>query len=121
MGVVKHLMLFFLIILGGIGCATSTSLYSWGTYDSDMYQYYKNPDSRESLMLNLSTLIDSAEQNQTIPPGIYAEYGYLLLEAGNPSDALVYFEKEKSKWPESTIIMDKMIEVSGSAVSQQKN
>ncbi len=44
-----------------------------------------------------------------VPPGLYAEYGYALYEAGQANEALIYFGKEKEKWPESAVIMDKMI------------
>lgn len=44
-----------------------------------------------------------------MPPGIYAEYGEVLLEAGDTKQATVFFEKEKSTWPESTSFMTTMI------------
>lgn len=91
------------------GCVTNTSLYSWGKYEGDMYRYYKNPDYLEELMVNLAETLELAEANQTVPPGLYAEYGYLLLETGNAQQAIVYFGKEKKMWPESTVIMDTML------------
>ena len=44
-----------------------------------------------------------------MPPGLYAELGYALLEEGQTKEAVGYFEKEKTKWPESGFLMDKMI------------
>ena len=32
-----------------------------------------------------------------------------LYETGNISEAIINFEKEKAKWPESKILMEKMI------------
>lgn len=90
------------------GCV-SNSLYSWGKYESDMYKYYKNPGHLEDFMANLKETLEAAEANQTVAPGLYAEYGYLLLETGNAQQAVVYFEKEKEAWPESTTIMDTML------------
>jgi hypothetical protein len=40
---------------------------------------------------------------------LYAEYGFALYEAGRIDEAVIYFRKEKEKWPESAVIMDKMI------------
>lgn len=90
------------------GCV-SNSLYSWGKYEGDMYKYYKNPGYLEELMTNLKETLEAAEANRSVPPGLYAEYGYLLLETGNARQAVVYFVKEKEAWPESTIIMDTML------------
>ena len=74
-----------------------------------MYRYYKSPDHLQELMANLAETLEAAEAKQTVPPGLYAEYGYLLLETGNAQQAIVYFEKEKEAWPESTVIMDTML------------
>ncbi len=90
------------------GCATP-SLYSWGKYESDMYRYYKNPEHIDELMLGLAMTLEEAESKQKVPPGLYAEYGYLLLETGDSQQAVVYFEKEKALWPESSVLMDAML------------
>jgi hypothetical protein len=43
-----------------------------------------------------------------MPPGVYAEYGYALVEDGRFGESVTYFQKEKETWPESAVIMDKM-------------
>lgn len=90
------------------GCATP-SLYSWGRYESDMYKFYKNPEHIVELMAGLEKTLEEAEARQKVPPGLYAEYGYLLLETGDSKQAVVYFEKEKALWPESTLLMNSML------------
>jgi len=40
---------------------------------------------------------------------LYAEYAFALQETGRTDEAVIYFGKEKEKWPESTVIMDKML------------
>ena len=90
------------------GCATP-SMYSWGSYEQDLYKYYKSPDNLEDLESNLAVLLEQAETGQTIPPGLYAEYGYLMFEMGDAESAIKYFEKEKATWPESSQFMDTMI------------
>jgi len=44
-----------------------------------------------------------------VPPGIYAEYGFALYEKGNFPDAIKFFKLESDKWPESRVLMAKMI------------
>ena len=46
-----------------------------------------------------------------MPPGIYAEYGYLLLQQGKSNEAIDLFKREETHWPESKIFMDRMIKV----------
>ena len=97
-----------LVVSLASGCATS-SMYSWGSYEQDLYKYYKSPDNLEDLESNLAVLLERAEEKQSVPPGLYAEYGYIMSEMGNSESAVKYFEKEKATWPESSQLMDTMI------------
>ncbi len=90
------------------GCATPTK-YHWGKYENSLYKQYKNPADQEQFAVSLAAAIAAGEQTGTVPPGIYAEYGYVLYSTGRNADAISYFEKEKKTWPESTLLMDKMI------------
>jgi hypothetical protein len=84
--------------------------YHWGNYDNALYQHYKNPQDREVWAESLKTTILDAEQGgQKVPPGMYAEYGYALFEEGQGQAAVPWFQKEKATWPESAVLMDKMI------------
>lgn len=44
-----------------------------------------------------------------VPPGAYADYGFLLFRRGDSAGGLTYFEKEMMVFPESAIFMDKVI------------
>lgn len=84
--------------------------YHWGNYDDALYRHYKNPQERETFVESLRTNIQDAEQSgRKVPPGMYAEFGYALLEEGQAQAAVPWFQKEKATWPESTVLMDKMI------------
>ncbi|MES2018100.1 MAG: DUF4810 domain-containing protein [Pseudomonadota bacterium] len=91
-------------------CVTAPpAKYEWGQYEQLMYNYYKKPDSVKELMESMATTIRQAEaQQRSIGPGMYAEYGYLLMLQGKNQDAVDNFEKEKRRWPESAQLMDKM-------------
>ena len=100
------------------GCQTSQSLYHWGGYEQSLYEYYKAPAEQEALAERLLALIEN--ESARIPPGIYAEYGTLLLRQGKTDEAIVYFKKEKEQWPESQILMDSMINALSDKQGSQK-
>lgn len=106
-------------------CATAPlSKYDWGTYEQSLYQYYKTPAEMNALVASLDASIVNAEKaSRVVPPGLYAEYGYLLLQQGKTQDAIAFFGKEKAKWPESATLMNRMIKIAevkstGSEVKQ---
>ena len=92
----------------------------WGSYESELYGYYKDPKRLKNLMDELEIAISDGEKlvknmasndgkPRRIAPGLYAEYGYLLMISRQGAKAKSYFEKEKQTWPESAILMEKMI------------
>lgn len=89
------------------GCAQSR--YAWDGYDDRLYSYYKTPAESDQFMEGLQEIIQDGEAENRVPPGIYAEYGYMLYERGKFPDAVLWYTKERDKWPESRLLMDKMI------------
>ena len=99
------------------GCQTSQGLYNWGNYEGSLYEHYKNPGEQEVFA---GKMLESIEKAGTkVPPGMYAEYGTLLLQNGKTDEAVVYFEKEKALWPESQHLMDTMINALSSGKEQK--
>ena len=93
----------------GAGCAPRTA-YLWGDYDSVLYAHYANPQDSERYLERLGQIVQKAEvEKDKVPPGLYAEYGYALFEAGRLDEAITYYKKEREQWEESQIFMDKMI------------
>lgn len=91
------------------GCAKPPR-YSWGGYDSNLYGYYKNPNSAENFRTSMEAQFKELEsRNQRPAPGLYAELGTLYLERGDRPMALSYYRKERDAWPESRYLMDVMI------------
>ncbi len=91
-------------------CGCATQKYGWYGYDDSLYAYYKHPENKAKYIERLRVIIEKAEQSNTkVPPGIYAEYGYVFDEAQDYSKAIVYFRKEEGMWPESAFFMEKMI------------
>jgi hypothetical protein len=100
-----------------LGC--STTKYHWGSYENSLYRYYKNPADVEELGEALAEVIEEGEAKGRVPPGIYAEYGYVLLNIGRAPEAIIYFEKEKNAWPESSILMNNMIDFAKCSVEKE--
>ena len=88
------------------GC--NNQMYSWKGYNEKLLAYYKQHDP-DKFIKSLNSIIKSGEGSNRVPPGIYGELGYLYYESGSGDLAIEFFKKEKSTWPESTFIMDKMI------------
>ena len=106
-----RLVILIIITLIAGGCARSR--YDWNGYDDKLYSYYKTPAESERLMEGLHEIILEAETEGRVPPGIYAEYGYMLYERGQHPDAIIWFGKERDKWPESAFFMERMIAIAG--------
>jgi len=96
-------------------CA-APSKYNWGNYEGSLYSYYKDTSKTAEHAAELQcTITDSETTGKLVAPGLYAEYGFLMLQEGKSKDAIAQFEKEKAKWPESTYLMDNMIRIASSS------
>ncbi len=91
-------------------CASKPpTLYQWNGYEQAIYEHERAPQDREAYVASLWTVIETCRQNGTrVPPGVQAEYAYALYEEGRTADAIPWFEREASDWPESRIFMQKM-------------
>ena len=72
----------------------------------------KDPTKVTELFNTLEAVVKGAGATHApVAPGIYAEFGYLLLQQGKASEATQAFQQEKQHWPESAVFMDRMIKV----------
>lgn len=94
------------------GCASSRPHYGWGRYPEVLFAHYQAPQDREAFVAGLWATLQACEQEGLrVPPGLYAEYGYALLEEGRNEEAVGWFEREAAAWPESRILMQKLVRV----------
>lgn len=96
-----------------VNCATiSDSRLYWGNYSETLYNSKKNP-GKESQMKHKIELMriqtKSKELALRTPPGVNAELGMICLTENNMTLAMSSFESEKSLYPESTLLMDKIL------------
>ncbi|MBN2816295.1 MAG: DUF4810 domain-containing protein [Campylobacterales bacterium] len=95
------------------GCTSPKPLYNYGDYSESYYGLKKEATAETALEYQkaLEYCIEGANESRSgrVPPGMYANLGYLYLKAGNSAKAIESFKKEKSIYPEAVYFMDKMI------------
>ncbi|MBW2275062.1 MAG: DUF4810 domain-containing protein [Deltaproteobacteria bacterium] len=105
-------ILALLVVLAGlsVGCTPEPTLYRWGVYEQTLHEAYENPEAIPGFQAELLNLIQTSETDGgLLPPGIYAEYGYALYLNNQPDAAIIYFAKERERWPESAVLMTTVI------------
>lgn len=90
------------------GCAGPGTIYEWGGYQPALNGYTKTGDVAQFEAVLLAT-IATGEEKGRVPPGVYAELGFLLFNTDRPAEAVIFFQREKAAFPESAILMDRLI------------
>lgn len=97
------------------GCSASPKpLYNYGDYSQSYYGLKKEPSAQSALEYQkaLEYCIENADDSSSgrVPPGMYANLGYLYLKAGQNDKAKENFIKEKTSYPEAIHFMNRMIQ-----------
>ncbi len=104
-----------IVVLSFAGCATQTQLYYYGDYSHKYYNMVKKQDdaSKQGFIKTLDNIISKSQKqdNSPVPPGIYCDYGMMMVGQSRPDEAQKYFNLEKSHWPESAPLMDYLIQL----------
>lgn len=97
--------------LFGVVYAAEKRMYYWSGYQHAISSTNNTPEKVNSSEAALRSLIKkSDEAGRRIAPGLLAEYGYFFFERGEFDTAVYWFEREIGEWPESSVLMKKMIE-----------
>lgn len=96
------------------GCSLQHKpLYNYGDYSENYYSSKKEPtqDSALALQESIKRAIKNTDESRSgrVPPGMYANLGYIYLKAGKTKEAVLNFEKEKATYPESAYFMNRII------------
>lgn len=94
-----------------MSCA-ATQLYSWYDYQDDYYHYLKNADedSQKELAKTYEEIINKQREIRgVVPPGIYADYGWLLLEQNKVEEGKAMLAKEVELYPESAVFVGSIL------------
>ncbi|MCP4353079.1 MAG: DUF4810 domain-containing protein [Desulfobacterales bacterium] len=105
-----NLVLFFTVVLLCGGCVAKT-MYYWGEYEDIVYDMYMTPGKADPLtqIEKLTKDIQRAEkEKKPVPPGIYMHLGMIYAMEGNFALAKNAFEEEKRRYPESTVLINRL-------------
>jgi hypothetical protein len=84
--------------------------FTWGNYENTLYAYAKSPDQRAAYKKALEEAIAAGREKNNVAPGLLAELGYLCMEDGDTTQAISLFEEEMTRYPESRVFLDGIIQ-----------
>lgn len=93
-------------------CTTQQPLYSWYDYEDATYQYSKKRTDELKLKVLEEYKLLTEKQKGTrgvVPPGLNAEYGYMLYMTGKRDEGLALMKKEMELYPESEKYISRII------------
>jgi hypothetical protein len=103
-----------LFVLMFVGCATSRrNSYYWGIYEDSIYSMYVEPgktSNRDEIRRLEEQIHKTVDSGQLVPPGLHAHLAYLYVTQGDYANAMIHFQAEKTKFPESAHFIDGAIE-----------
>jgi hypothetical protein len=109
----KKVLVAAVAVLTLASCGTvQPDLYSWYDSEDATYQYTKRA-SEEKLaeaMAQYKKVISTQKGARgVVPPGVNAEYGYLLVKAGQKQEGLTLLKQEVALYPESEKFISRII------------
>jgi hypothetical protein len=108
----KKMFFAAICIMALASCQTQQPLYSWYDSEDATYQYTKRltDEKLEKAMVQYQKVITKQKGTRKIvPPGVNAEYGYLLYKAGKKEEGLELLRAEIKIYPESEIFISRII------------
>jgi len=106
-----------------VGCVPK-QIYYFGNYSSTLYALEK--DNNEAAMVahkqELEKIIaESAKRNLQVPPGINAELGFMYVKENQPDKAISLFQAEAALYPESTLLMQRLVQMAEKKKSEPQD
>lgn len=86
--------------------------YHWGSYEDLVYVSFAEPGKlspAEQIKVMEADQQDADKHGKLLPPGFHAHLGYLYSKVGNKEAARVNFEAEKRLFPESKVLVDRLL------------
>lgn len=109
----KKCLLISLVCMLFASCGP-TQLYSWYDYEDVTYKYSKVPDEKlqEKVLEQYDKMINKQRgKREAVPPGLYAEYGYMLCKMKRVDEGIEYLKKEIALYPESEVYVSNIIKM----------
>lgn len=104
-------LLGFVTLLSGCS-ATQKPMYEYGNYSESFYTLKRDAGDENALKWKSSLeniITKSGEKSLRVPPGVYANLGFIHLKANDNNKAVEYFELEKKLYPEAEVFMNNLI------------
>jgi hypothetical protein len=109
----KRVFFFAAVVTLFASCDTPrAAMYSWYDSEDATYQYTKrNTEERLNAAMAQYELVVKQQKGtrQVVPPGINAEYGFLLCKAGKNEEGLVLLNEEMRLYPESEKYISRIV------------
>ena len=109
----KYTYLIFLSVFL-ISCTPTKGLYTWSNYEKARYNYLKKSDEKsiDKLFNEYKLVINNQKGTRKVtPPGVSADYGFLLIQKGDLIKGKEYLKKEILLYPESKIFIDRILKL----------
>ena len=108
----NKIILSAICVIAMASCQTQQTLYSW--YDSEDATYKYTKRGTEEMLTNAMIQYEKVISKQKglrkiVPPGVNAEYGYLLCKAGKKEEGLALLRAEIKTYPESEKFISRII------------
>lgn len=105
-----------LVLVVALCCSScGCGLYNWCDYEKTSFNYYKKqtPQTMGLLMLTYQTMINNQQHSKrkVVPPGIHAEFGYLLLKKGCKTEGIEQLNEEMDLYPESKTFISRIVKL----------
>ena len=100
------------IALFVLSCTPTKPLYSWKGYDDAVYAYTKTGDEKSvgNLIIIYEKLIKKSGGSREVPPpGVCADYGYIMIKKGEITKGKELLVKETILYPESKQFVDRIL------------
>lgn len=102
----------FVALLASCGTSAPKALYSWYDYEDATYNYSKKQTDELKLKMTeqyLKLIKNQKGTRKVVPPGLYAEYGYILYMGGKKDEGLSFLKQEIQLYPESETYISRII------------
>jgi hypothetical protein len=108
----KKILLSVIVAACFASCTTQKPLYSWYNYNATSYNYLKNANEKsiQQMIETYQQIIEKQKgTRKTVPPCIYADYGFLLLQANKEKEGKAMLMREIALYPESKVFIDRIL------------
>lgn len=98
------------IVLLVAACAGPQTMYNWGQYEQTLFVHYHDPALKKEALQKYIVFVETGgTPEHPIAPGLFAEAGTFMLEEGDLSGAIKFYQMESDAWPEARPMLSVLI------------